>query len=346
MLKTFARWSQLARDVRDVLRLAGPMKEDIRRLQKNVDSLKTGLKELSEQVEAAERRTQRTNETTRLNGSQAALLQRAEAQLDEDMIVAHVRAAIAAAPLQLDPYPHAVVERLLPESVYGLLLKAIPPPVFFGARDPIKQNLRLPIDSGPALTLRVLNFLEEVIAQQAIRPAVLDKFQDHLQHHYDALFGPAFRARASAIPQAVSGGRLMLRRPGYHLSAHRDPKRAMLTCLLYLARTGDIEEYGTQIYRVLDDRESGFTHTYYPEQDGRTCELVKTVPYRPNTMLVFLNSSGAHGASIPESAPPDIKRYAYQFYVGPSGTAFEELVNELPPERRAMWQDQKRSAAR
>ena len=60
----------------------------------------------------------------------------------------------------------------------------------------------------------------------------------------------------------------MLRRPGYYLGPHRDPKRAMLTCLLYLAREGDSEAHGTQIFRVRDDGEASYKQTYYPEDEG------------------------------------------------------------------------------
>jgi hypothetical protein len=133
----------------------------------------------------------------------------------------------------------------------------------------------------------------------------------------------------------------MLRRPGYQLKPHRDPKRTMLTCLLYLARPGDDQAYGTELYRVDDERESSYTQTYYPEEEGCRCELVRTVPYRPNSMLVFLNGRGAHGARIPPDAPPALERFAYQFYVGPGGDELAALIAELPREKRDLWQDKR-----
>ena len=42
----------------------------------------------------------------------------------------------------------------------------------------------------------------------------------------------------------------MLRRPGYRLKPHRDMKIAALTGLIYFARPGDSQEYGTQLYRI------------------------------------------------------------------------------------------------
>jgi hypothetical protein len=148
------------------------------------------------------------------------------------------------------------------------------------------------------------------------------------------------------MPQAPSGGRIMLRRAGYHLAPHRDPKRSMVTCLMYLATKADQEQYGTEIYRVTGDRESSYMQTYYPEQHGARCELVKVVPFRANSMLVFVNTCGAHGARIPADAPPELERYSYQFYVGPGLDELASLIADLPPDRQAMWRDRKHDAER
>ncbi|NOT44424.1 MAG: hypothetical protein HOP14_07480, partial [Acidobacteria bacterium] len=223
--------------------------------------------------------------------------------------------------------------------VYDLLIEALPPLPFFGERDPVKQDLPLPLTLAPALSTHVWNFVHEVVAVQLLRPALIAKFHEPLQRHYDLVFGPGAREQAGSLPGGTSGGRLMLRRPGYHLDPHRDPKRSLLTCLLYLARPGDDERYGTQIFRVEGDAEAGYKQTYYPEQEGHRCELAGVVPFRANTMLVFLNSKGAHGADIPEDAPADLERYTYQFYVTPRADALSALVKSLPKERRAQWRN-------
>jgi hypothetical protein len=250
--------------------------------------------------------------------------------------------AVRHADLRTDPFDHVVIENLLPAPVYDLLLEAIPPEVFFDEHDPIKRNLVLPVEWSPTLTTRVWNFMDGVIAARMVKPAILEKFHMPLQGHFDTVFGPEFRAKANALPHLVGGGRLMLRRAGYHLDPHRDPKRSMLTCLLYLARTGDNEAFGTQLFRVVDDREASYKQTYYPEADGRHCELVTSVPFRPNSMLVFLNSRGAHGATIPADTDPNLERYSYQFYVSPEQAALGALIRELPPDRRLMWQNKNR----
>jgi hypothetical protein len=69
----------------------------------------------------------------------------------------------------------------------------------------------------------------------------------------------------------------MLRRPGYHLDPHLDPKRVVFTCLIYFARPGDSEAYGTSFYRINGTPKIDRTSTFYPESQGccgstRQCE--------------------------------------------------------------------------
>jgi len=194
------------------------------------------------------------------------------------------------------------------------------------------------MELGLTLSAMVWGFFDQVVTDPMIRPAVLARFEEPLQRHYDSIFGAEHRARAAALPHHVNSGRLMLRRRGYHLDPHRDPKHSMLTCLVYFARPGDDEAFGTQIFSVANDADADYKQTYYPQQAGHSCTLVKVVPFRPNSMLVFLNSRGAHGATIPADAPESLARYSYQFYIGPEKQALGTLIRQLPEARRRMWQ--------
>jgi hypothetical protein len=340
----------------DIRRQSDPLRGDlthlvaaVKSLEANVthsmETLNARVSEMVERQAVAEHRAELLRHIVLRNEKHHDRIARLPVLLNSSRILAHVRAAIDRAPLEHEPFPHAVVEDLLPADLYEEVVRAIPPKVFFGG-EPRKQNLRLPVDEAPALTCRVWGFVEEVIARDAIVPAVIDKFRQPLRAHYATIFGPALCDRAEAMPQAPSGGRIMLRRAGYRLAPHRDPKRSMVTCLMYLATKTDQEQYGTEIYRVSGDRESSYMQTYYPEQHGARCELVKVVPFRANSMLVFVNSGGAHGARIPDDAPPELERYSYQFYVGPGLDELASLIGDLPPDRQAMWRERKQAAER
>ncbi len=335
MVLTKARWA--VQSLIEVVKGNRVMQRDLARLIDRVERLEESHRASAAVARRADRTSMQIKLVDVLNRTQQGDLACLPTLLDDRRIMDHVSRAIAAAPLVADPYEHIVVERLLPDDVYDLLVRAIPPAEFFDDHDRIKQNLTFPMEYGPTLAARVWGYFDEAIARTMIRPAVLEKFHEPLQAHFATVFGAEFVGRANALPQAASSGRLMLRRPGYHLDPHRDPKRSMLTCLMYLARAGDSEAYGTQIFRVHGDAEADYKQTYYPEQAGGRCELVKVVPYRPNSMLVFLNSRGAHGADIAADAPVDLERFTYQFYVAPLNEALSSLIKSLPPAQRMKW---------
>jgi hypothetical protein len=322
----------------DVDEALKPVRKDVRLLLSQVEALQASLEQTRQLAARADRTAAQVKLAAVLNREQCQKIARAGELLDSTQIAAHVRAAITSTPIVLEPYEHMVVDDLLPLDVYELLIDAIPPEPFFDDHDPIKRNLRFPMELGPALSATVWGFFADALTNEMIRPAVLERFQGPLHRHYESIFGAEYRARAAAMPHSVNSGRLMLRRRGYHLDPHRDPKHSMLTCLVYLARPGDDEAFGTQIFSVADDGAADYKQTYYPEQAGHTCTLVKVVPFRPNSMLVFLNSRGAHGATIPVDAPESLERYSYQFYIGPEKEPLGSLIRQLPAERRRMWQ--------
>ena len=179
----------------------------------SIEILQARLTEMVERQAALEHRADLLRHIVLRNEKHHDRLAGLPALLNPSRVLAHVRAAIERAPLEHDPFPHAVVEDLLPADLYNEVVRAIPPKVFFSG-EPQKQNLRLPVDEAPALTCRVWGFVEDVIARDAIVPAVIDKFRQPLRSHYATIFGPASCDRAEAMPQAPSGGRIMLRRAG------------------------------------------------------------------------------------------------------------------------------------
>lgn len=321
---------------RDVDQSAELLRKEIRELQQSVSRLAGAQQSVFDRAARMERDAAQIKIALGLNERERHDIEILDTRLDRARVAAHMESVVKRADLVMDPFPHIVVDRMWPKEIYQLILKAIPPEPFFPEKDPIKQNIRIPMDFAPIFSARVWEFVDQM-SRDSLVPQVLKKFRDPLNAHYDTIFGEAFRDRARKLPQAVSGGRLMLRRPGYHLDPHRDPKRAWLTCLMYFARPGDSEAWGTQVFKVTDDQEAPYTQTYYPTQSGGTVELVKLVPFQPNTALIFLNSGGAHGVDIPADAPADLERFTFQFYIGPGSQELDALIRELPPERRARW---------
>jgi hypothetical protein len=303
-----------------------------------VEGLRAEEEARASELDALRRTVGKLTLALELNDDQRELVATLESRLDISRITAHVRAAIGDAQILLDPFPHVIVQNVFPDDLYELLLAAIPPPVFFPERDSVKQNYKPGRDVAPTLTKRAWRFVDEQLAGCMLVPALNEKFAEYLKDHYTDVLGPALSDEAGSLPHVHSGGRLMLRRPGYRLAPHLDPKRVFYTALIYLARPGDSPAYGTQIFRMDRPVEATRSNTYYPERDGITCTLVTCVPFLANSVFAFVNGGGAHGAEIPKDAPASVERYAYQFYVGPTAEALSRLIERLPPDRQKLWE--------
>jgi hypothetical protein len=263
-------------------------------------------------------------------------LERVE-RVDLDAVRVHVDSAIARAALDTEPTPHMVVDDILPRDVYDLLVAAIPPADVFNDRDPVKRDLEMPaLETAPELTRCVWRLFDEQIVGGIVGPGVFERFQPAVASHYAQTGGEEFGRRAAAVPHRTFAGRIQLRRPGYRLAPHLDPKRVVVTGLFYFPRPGDTESYGTQLFSLDRPFVASGMATCFPENHGLTCSLARTAPYRANSLLVFVNSGAAHGASLPRDATLS-ERYAYQFYVKPEDGKLKKLLRELPPEAQAAW---------
>jgi hypothetical protein len=268
----------------------------------------------------------------------APLVERVDAISGPDLH-RHVAAAIAGAELVDEPTPHMVVRDVLPDDVYELLVTAIPPADSFPDRDPVKRDYEMSaLADAPPLTRRMWKRFDEEIVAAMVTPAVLDRLRPAIVEHYAMVGGRAFGESAAAIPHRPFAGRIQLRHPGYSLKPHLDPKRVAITGLFYFPRPGDSEDHGTQLYAIDRPVVPDSMATFFPEQAGVACTLARTVPYRRNSLFVFVNSRAAHGAVLPPGAAT-AERYTFQFYVKPDDGQLKKLLKTLPPASLAGWEE-------
>jgi hypothetical protein len=338
------------------------LREDVRALNRSVkridehaeerdEAMQRSIDALSAQLTSTTRELRTVNDTLatlKLHESQLRAVLRRDAELEDETtalpallnkqgIQEHIAAAIEAAELRVDPFPHMVIENLLPDDLYDAVIRGLPPVELFGGKPVNKQQLKVPFEFAPGYSRRVWRFVADVVAPQYITPALVDKFDapllDWVRQNWPELGDDPFGGK---IRLHSTDGRIMLRTRGYKIPPHRDPKWGFLTCLVYLVREGDSETWGTQLYSVASDREARGAAPHWI--DPAICTLAGEVGFKRNRALVFLNSVGAHGAFIPADAEPaDLERYLYQFRIGPTGAAISKMMSALPEERRPLW---------
>ena len=316
---------EMSRQLRTITRQLEQLEETLSRQEK----ILAGVPELQAQV-------RRCATAYTKDARQAEWLPALRATLgDGERIATHAAAAVARARLEREPFPHILIENLLPDDIAGELLRAIPSSTFFKTENMKRQELEVPFDFAPEYSRIVWGLFFNKVITETMVPALTDKFRpaldEFLRTHWPELGSMA----DAGIALRVSNSRLLLRRPGYVIKPHRDPRWAFLTCLVYLPRSADHEVYGTQLYRL--HREPEVRHSSPLWVDQSECELVKDIPARRNTALVFLNSTGAHGASIPSQAPAGIERYLFQVQFGVDDETKERLVAGVTDAARSSW---------
>ncbi len=315
--------------------LAKTLRKDLAREERKSQTLAAEVERQHGQLAEVSARLARLEALAKANDQTSALVFRSDPS-DLAATVRHVRLAIQNSVLEREPGPHVIIDNILPEAAYHRLLSAMPPLEFFdGGAEHTKLDFRLFGEGlAPTASRVIWEAFETEIVEEVLMPALLDLFAPVLEAHYAHLIGPELAAEAAQLPKRASG-RIMYRRPGFHQGAHLDPKRSLITGLLYLARPGDNPEYGTQLYSVDRSFTAPSMTTYYLEPDGVPCQVAKRVEYRPNRILAFVNSV-AHGADFPEDAKQR-ERYAYQFYVKPKDGALVKLLRKLPADKQEPW---------
>jgi hypothetical protein len=240
-----------------------------------------------------------------------------------EVFESHVAAAFAATTVDLDPFPHLVIDRLLPDEDYRRLQAAMPREEDW--LDAGRQRWNWNIDTGtaPDHVRAIWHTMHQRIAPEVLVPALVDKLRPHLAAYWT---GRGIDASTLEARYYCDEGRLLLRRPGYRLAPHLDPNHAAVTALLYLAREGDSDRYGTDLYRATMPQQ--YRGIFKADESGVEYELVRTVPYRPNTMLAFITPISLHGAEFPPSAEP-FARVSYQFLVCLDKTTRKEIGKRL-----------------
>ena len=219
-----------------------------------VDEVTDKTRALEATVEALRLRTEKLETIARLDWELQNEVARLPQILDPARIEPHIRAALASATLVEDPFPHIVVERWLPTDVYQIIVRALPPAVFFSEKEMSRQRLTVPFSFAPTYSRRVWTFVAEEIVDRILCEALTARFASVIDAFVRDVAGDA---AAEQHPELrTSDGRIMLRRPGYVIPPHRDPKWGFVTGLVYLARDGDPEEHGTSLYRVRGRRRS------------------------------------------------------------------------------------------
>jgi len=232
-----------------------------------------------------------------------------------------------AAELRTDPSAHVYVENVFSPEVYAAILELFP------AQEGNFRRWADPRDGAP----RFANYTRRQELSIPGEEARLDPEQREFWMAMHALicgsgfarvllarFGPYARARfgaklgeASFVDDHLLGTMLLNRHdPDYFLGPHTDRYEKVFTALFYFPERAGLDALGTSLYRP---REPGFSCKGVAHHDPAGFELRETLPYRPNSALIFARTDvmfhGVHPLTADDLQGSRRRGIQMQFFV-------------------------------
>jgi hypothetical protein len=206
----------------------------------------------------------------------------------------HVIHAIEAAALHEEPFAYCHVEGVFPQEYYDDIRRHRPPPEQMmshaaagrGDSYPHRSVLELTSANLQRLTGESRAFWRDLrswLLGEGVRTAMLRKFAK-------AIDG---RSAGEAAVGLDSDAVLIEDRTSHSLGPHTDHPRKVIAGLFYLPLDHGQAHLGTSMYRPLDAalRSDGLTH-----YRADLFERVRTIPFAPNSLLMFARTSASfHG---------------------------------------------------
>jgi hypothetical protein len=243
----------------------------------------------------------------------ARLAASAEAAALEEGICKHLVAAIEATPLIHEPFPFIFLEGCFRDTLYQELLANLPEDDFYEPlihKDSVRPDGTSPRIQGslaedrlhllPKGRVRDLwTAVARATQQEGVKMALLRKLEPGIRERHKQPLEKIEAYSRPALNRDVSG---------YKILPHPDTKAKIMSGLLYFPRGEHQKGLGTSLY-MPKHRIPGF----------KRFDLVKTVPFAPNTGLVFaVTKRSFHGR---EPLPEDcgIRNYlALTYYNDPT----------------------------
>jgi hypothetical protein len=209
----------------------------------------------------------------------------------------HLIGRLRTAEVILDPYPHYIVDDVLPRDYYQLLLRHLPDSSayqnLFAITDLKLDHFRHRDQSelgdawAETLPVEIRGFWTEFnrwFLGPDLARAVLQTMAEPLRERL---------GEEHFWPEVSVEAQLIRHRAGYFLGPHSDLFSKLVVLLFYLAPDDSLAHVGTSLYRPRDPSFSCPDSKHYSFDDF---VKVKTVPYRPNSVLAFVRSDRSfHG---------------------------------------------------
>lgn len=236
--------------------------------------------------------------------------------------------------VEVDPFPHIIVRDILPPDLYQKVQAHWPDPsIFTPSRSPQRRHLyvtkgcaeaRKELPPSEALFWRtfgeiVVKYIKVKVIER-LTPFLCYKFPDASEEELESI-----RKKMTFFDSRRDS--LMVDFAGYSIGRHVDQAYLLAGMLIYCPEDEQHLEFGTSFYEAINGETSIDVGTSPPHLRLNSFRLVKTAPYAPNTLVVFMqNPKGWHG--VEPLNDPSYMRKTYLCSICLDPDYAEELYSE------------------
>ena len=197
--------------------------------------------------------------------------------------------------VKFDPYPHFIIQDALPDKIYQELYRARPSADSIIGNRQTTENQRLDIPTREALKLLLPEIWREFIEYHSSKTFVselLGLFDVEPPKYTCGIRGTG---HFDITTECQPGLNTPLTKTQSVRGPHLDNPIELYGGMFYMPDPSDMSFGGElELYRLIDSPQFYGKLEIYPE----CCELVDIVPYKANTLVMFMNGpKSVHGVS-------------------------------------------------
>lgn len=237
--------------------------------------------------------------------------------VDLEAVVRHVFERFAGLQLELDPYPHFVIDELFPEDYYRLMLMARPSDAELVCLDdtgrahgyPERFVMQLPEGLQQLQDPHKRRFWQTHL-NWFLSEGLMVELLKRLREQIVALGVTKLNVRAEAM--------FMRDLQGYKIGPHTDSPARLLSMMVYLPEDDQHQHLGTSVFKPLAAGQTCAGHSHHGFD---AFQEVRRAPYRPNSAFGFLKTENSfHGVyPLEEAYARDSLVYIVKHKLEPQG---------------------------
>lgn len=207
-------------------------------------------------------------------------------------VIEHLVRRIDAAAIVEEPFPHLIVDELLPDTAYRALLEAWPPDQVFKVNHSMQRfDMSLRGDLATVPEAIRPTWLSALTWTLAANRRIARKLAAYARLKYEPFQGKAWEAAIDKLPHIAGEAQLAYYTGATGLAPHIDHPKLVTNAFLYCSERAEAEpELGTVLYGSRGFSMPDNRIRLSPDLVAHLLSRDKTVAYAANVCLAYLNT--------------------------------------------------------